>query len=209
MIDITGMKFERLTVWEKDNTKPLGRVFWMCQCECGTVKSIESYPLRKGMTRSCGCLNIETAIKRNKVGKHLMSYSTEYHIYQDMKARCRNQKAINFDDYGGRGIAVCDRWLESFENFYEDMGDRPSKQHSLDRIDGSKGYSKENCRWATLEQQANNKSNNVLITHDERTMTIAQWARYKGMNITTLHNRLKKGMTTEEALNTPVRSKQC
>ena len=135
-----------------------------------------------------------------------MSHSTEYTIWQDMKARCNKPNAINFADYGERGIQVCDRWMESFENFYSDMGDRPSLQHSLDRVDGNLGYFKENCRWATLEQQASNKSNNQNLTYNGKTQTIAQWAKEVGMHINTLHRRLNKGgMTIEDAISTPVR----
>jgi len=91
MIDITGVQFGRLTPLRKDETKPPGRVFWICQCECGQFTSVESYPLRKGKTQSCGCYNSEVTTTRNKVGKHLMSHSTEYTIWQDMKARCKFQ----------------------------------------------------------------------------------------------------------------------
>lgn len=130
---------------------------WQCKvsCLCGKAFTVRGDSLTSGNTTSCGCLHKETISKR--FTKHARSKSSLYKNYHGILQRCYNKDSLPYNEYGGRGITVCDRWLESFENFLEDMGERPSKTHSIDRIDVNGNYEPSNCRWATTSQQAFNK----------------------------------------------------
>ena len=145
-IDITNHSFGRLFV------KPYaGEGRWNCRCECGSSKIVLSGNLRKGATKSCGCLNKEVHVT------HGMNRTPIYFIYHSMKSRCYNKNDKNYHNYGGRGIAVCDRWLESIENFVYDMGDKPTPSHSIDRIDNDGNYTPYNCKWSTPREQVLNR----------------------------------------------------
>ena len=138
--------------------------------------------------------------------RHGMSGTPEHNAWKQMKARCFNPNHPSYLDWGGRGITVCDRWKNSFEDFLADMGSRPTAKHSLDRIDNNADYSPKNCRWATKAEQVNNKRNNKpLITIGNETWTIAQWTEKKGYGKTVIHVRLKLGWSEYKAVMTPVR----
>lgn len=154
-IEMVGFVSGRLTVVSQHSQKPGGEYLWLCRCECGGSSISAGYELRSGHTRSCGCLAKEALSRRMK--KHGLSHLPEFKIWMGMIRRCTDRKMINYDRYGGRGIKVCDEWAESFANFYRDMGNRPSPKHSIDRINNEKGYSADNCRWATASEQAQNK----------------------------------------------------
>lgn len=128
-----------------------------------------------------------------------------YRCWQAMKQRCNNKECPNYQNYGVKGITVCERWMESFENFLEDMGERPSLQHSIDRIDSSKGYYPENCRWATSLQQGERKKNCKYLTINGETMNISAWARKVGIGKMTIANRIKWGWSDYDAVYTPVK----
>jgi|GEM_PF-2384486 len=127
---------------------------WRCVCDCGTVRDVQGYNLSSGKTNSCGCFSADVASRNNK--KHGMRKSTEYRIWSLMIQRCHNKNNPGYRNWGSRGIKVCDAWLESFENFYKDMGRRPDGT-SLDRIDNDGNYEPSNCRWATKRQQTLNR----------------------------------------------------
>lgn len=148
--NLTGKKFGRLTVLYESENRFYGNVCWVCKCECGTKKSIMGRNLVKGYSKSCGCLNKEI------VAKHRKSNTSEYHSWNGMKGRCDNPNNKGYKNYGGRGITYDPKW-KSFLVFYEDMGPKPSKKHSLDRIDNNGNYCKENCRWTDWNTQENNK----------------------------------------------------
>jgi len=117
-----------------------------------------------------------------------------------MKQRCFNPSFKNYHRWGGRGITICDRWIDSFENFYADLGDKPSKSHSLDRADNDGNYTPENCRWATREEQDNNRSDSRLITYKGETMTATQWGKRLDVNPRMLTERLSRGWSIEKTL---------
>lgn len=146
--DISGQVFGRLTAlthFNKRNPSGRSQVFWNCDCECGANLDVLGECLRRGTTTSCGCYSKEATSKAKTI--HGMSQSDEYKIYQGIKDRCLNPNEIAYPHYGGRGIKVSDDWLETFENFFRDMGPRPSKNHSIERKDPNGNYCQENCVW--------------------------------------------------------------
>ena len=201
--DLTGMKFGRLTVigfaGRIGKERSIG---WKVLCDCGKSKVLRSFNLTSGKTSSCGCLNRELFIKRFTThGKHK---SRAYVSWQNMRRRCYEVACAEYHNYGARGIKVCDRWRDLFENFYADMGDPPPGK-SLDRIDVDGNYTPENCRWATAKEQANNKQNNRVIEYEGEELTIAQLAEKMGVNYKVFYMRLSRGWSVEEAATTPVR----
>jgi hypothetical protein len=151
-----GDRFTRLVVIgegfvEKEASK------YPVRCDCGTEKNVRKRDLVSGTTKSCGCLSAELSGQRKTNLKHGMSNTSVYNIWATMKARCTNPNSESYSDYGGRGITVCDKWLESFENFYADMGDKPFEDASIERLDFNKGYSPENCVWADKTTQMFNR----------------------------------------------------
>ena len=152
-VDLTGQRFGRIIVIEKTDRRSGRHIIWKCKCDCGKETFVSGNNLRSGNTTSCGCLNKELVIT------HGQSYSSEYGSWKMMKDRCYNLKNKQFKDYGGRGIEVCDRWKDSFENFFEDMGPKSSGKHSIDRIDVNGNYDPENCKWSTDVEQNRNKRN--------------------------------------------------
>src|SRR5262245_13171861 len=181
--DLTGQPFGRLTVI-RQATDRHGPARWECLCTCGTIKTIYGQALRKGNTKSCGCLNTELPMARRVTSG--LSHTSTYDIFCGMLDRCYNTHNAGFRYYGARGITV--EW-NSFEQFYEDMGPRPTRQHSIDRIDNNGPYKKDNCAWVLRGLQAQNTRQNVFWTHNRETWCIAEWARRTGINAKTLAKR--------------------
>ncbi len=153
-----GLRFGRLVVLKKAQSAVHGRSSkWLCFCDCGNAKVVGIDLLRSGNTRSCGCLHRELMSKH--FTKHGQSHTPEYHAWHDMLRRCYNQKNKHYKDYGGRGIKVCQRWRDSFEEFFADMGHRPEGL-TLERTNNELGYMPGNCEWATPLQQAHNRRDN-------------------------------------------------
>ncbi len=202
IIDITGQVFGRLTVLHMAVERGRhGNVLWACQCLCGTIIAVNSKYLRGGGTQSCGCRRREGVRARRL--SHGMTKSAEYRVWLHMKRRCTNPKDSNYHNYGGRGISYGPRW-EKFENFFKDMGPRPSPKHTLERADNSKGYGPDNCVWATIKEQARNRRTNVLLTYNDVTQPIAAWAEELGIKYDLLHHRISKGWSIERAFTEPM-----
>ena len=203
--DLTGMKFGRLTVIDRDDdyVSPKGyhSTAWKCQCECGNFTTVRAIYLKNGATRSCGCLRIEHPNHTT----HGKSNTRIYAIWKGMLVRCYNTNDINYDRYGGRGITVCDEWRCDFESFYEwSIRNGYNEYLTIDRADNDKGYSPDNCRWVTNKVQQNNKGNNHLITYLGRTMTLSQWADETGIGYHKLKDRVNRcGWDVDRALSTP------
>lgn len=199
--DMTGLRFGRLTVLGFVSTIHRTAT-WLCRCDCGNETVVSGHHLRRksGNTESCGC-------GQGRKTSHGMIHTTEYQSWQGMRARCNNPTNAAFGNYGGRGITVCERWQNSFENFFADMGEKPSPDHSLDRQDNNLGYSPENCRWATAAQQNNNSRNNRYLFFNGENLTIAQWATKLNTGSDTLSARLSAGWSIERAVTEPINRK--
>lgn len=204
--DIAGEIFGRLTVIEHLGHRTGAKTrnhYWRAICECGNIIETKGANLRSGATASCGCLQRELARSAgDRTRKHGMTRTSTYHIWVGMVQRCTNPLAKDFPRYGGAGITVCERWL-TFANFLADMGVRP-KGKSLDRTNNLLGYSPENCRWATVTQQARNQSTNRILAHSGEAKCVAEWAEQLQMSPVTLLARLGRGWSIERALTTPV-----
>lgn len=194
-----GDKFTRLTV--QSQVREGGRVRWRCICECGAIKIFRPRNLRVGQAKSCGCLSREMSRARNT--SHGMSYEPEYARWVSMCQRCHCDWHPNFKDYGGRGIRVCDRWRNSFEEFIKDMGYRPSAKHSIDRINNNGNYEPGNCRWATPKEQQRNMRSNKVYTINGASRCMAEWAEIYGVKYKLVKDRLRSGKTIVEALTLP------
>lgn len=189
--NLSGQQFGRLTVLREVPTDKSHRS-WLCECSCGTEKVVGHTALKSGATQSCGCLRRESTTKQ--MTKHGASargnWTRAYRIWAGMVARCEIKSATGYDRYGAKGVKVCDRW-KNFENFLADMGEPPAGM-SIDRIDGALGYEPENCRWATRQQQNENRKSVRWIEFDGKRMNVAQWARHLGINKSTLLEALAK-----------------
>lgn len=202
LIDLTGKTFGRLTVIERVESSNKNAK-WRCLCDCGKIVNVFGIDLKSGKTQSCGCLYSERLAERNY--KHGLSNTKLMNIWRSMKDRCYNSKSRAFRIYGAEGKTVCEEWQE-FKPFYDwAMSHGYRDELTIERIDGTKGYSPENCCWATRQEQANNIRTNHLLTYNAETHTIAEWARLKNIPYSALRMRLYRGWNIEKALNTPVK----
>ena len=195
LINLIGQRFGRWTVQSRDGGG------WACLCDCGTVKTVGGYQLRNGKSLSCGCLANELKTRHGHARKR--NRSTTYQAWYSMIQRTTNPRTKQFEDYGGRGITVCDEWRD-FAVFLADMGERPAGL-LLDRIDNDRGYSKDNCRWTTRAEQQTNQRRTRWLTIDGATKPLATLAREAGLYPTLVRNRIVNGgWSPERALRTPV-----
>jgi len=185
-IDLTGLAFGRLVVLGYSKKDAYNSAVWKCRCECGVEKDINGASLRTGATTSCGCLQREVARSSKNNLSHGYHNTPTYFSWQNMLTRCTNPNYKQWNDYGGRGITVCERW-RTFENFLADMGEKPDDS-SIDRKDNDGNYEPGNCQWVTRAEQSMNKR--TTITWGGK--TVAQWAADLGVNYYTIQRRLKK-----------------
>lgn len=208
MLKLVGQKFGRLVVIQRVNNNKQERTQWLCQCDCGEKITVVGDSLKRGNTKSCGCYQKEQLIERLTTHGHAkQGGSKTYRVWTYMIHRCTNPKDKRYQDYGGRGITVCERWRNSFENFLEDMGQVP-EGYQIDRIDNNGNYCKTNCRWATRQEQMRNTRRNFLISYNDKTQCLASWAEELNMNYSTLKRRLYDGWSISRAFTTPARKYQ-
>lgn len=215
-----GERFGRLTILrtgirgEDDN----GSERFLCQCDCGAVVERGAKEIKRGTTRSCGCLHRDTAQRRgamNTIGRHGFTKGGKkdptYGCWSAMMARCSGSPSQSSTTYAHRGIKVCDRW-KTFENFLADMGPRPSLKHSIDRVDNNGDYEPANCRWADHFQQARNRprsgKNDARYTHDGRDLTITEWSKVSGIPDYVIRFRISKGWDVSRAVTEPVNAQK-
>jgi hypothetical protein len=191
------MKLIKLTERDKHGKKKA-----IYKCFCGNEKEMLVSNVSRGLSKSCGC------VKRKKSGDRLRSHgmtrSSEYASWQAMKVRCLNKNSKNYNLYGGRGITICDRWVNSFENFLADMGFKPDKSYTIDRINNDKGYSASNCRWSSRLTQTRNRSVSVLFKGE----LSSEASRRLGGSIGLVSQRIKLGWNIEDAFSLPKGSKK-
>lgn len=201
-MDLVGHKFGLLTVLKQVENRVVSKnsgrtaVTWQCQCNCGTIVEVLANGLRTGTTKSCGCFQRAELSKRRTSHGHSKNgrRSSTFSVWQAMLNRCYLKSCDVYPTYGGRGITVCDRWKDSFENFLSDMGERPPDK-SLDRINNESGnYEPKNCRWITQKEQCNNKRNNVTTIINGQSMTAMEASELAGIPYWTVLRRIKKGL---------------
>lgn len=204
-IDLTGKKFGRLTV-VNESSKIGQRIMWLCKCDCGNMKVVSANCLQSGRTKSCGCLSDENRRMPKKI-THGMSRSRLYKEYMAMRGRCK-PNYHNHNVYYGKGVCVCDEWLQpgGFERFREWAFENGYNDNlSLDRIDNDGSYSPDNCRWITMKEQQNNRSDNVFLEYNGEIKTMKQWSECLGMKYSLLKSRHYRGWTVPEILSEPNR----
>lgn len=207
--DLTGRTFGRwtvvrLAVGAKDS-------LWLCRCKCGTTRRVSGHSLKRGRSRSCGCLFREVAkAQAYRLGKanirHGMTGTVEHNAWHAMLQRCYDKNCPSYKNYGGRGIKVCRRWRR-FEEFLADMGRRPKNSASLGRIDNSKNYDPTNCRWENWRAQQRNRRGNIQISFRGKTRCISEWAEEYGLSTPALWSRIQRRWPMHRALNTPLGSR--
>lgn len=204
-VDLTGQIFGRLTVKNFAGTNNLGKATYHCRCDCGNSIVAVAGSLKAGNTQSCGCL------KKQIQTKHGKYKSPIYAVYSAMIQRCCNKNAKAYPNYGGRGIKVCRRWRigeggkSGFECFYEDMGERPTRFHSIDREENNKGYNPSNCRWVKRVVQQNNMRSNIKVKYNGNFVSLSQLSRETGIKRDTLEYRIKeKNWSVQKAISTPL-----
>ena len=191
------MRFNRLrVVYQADEGDKPRKNYWVCECDCGTLRTVRGDHLRSGATMSCGCRRAE--VRRT----HGMAHTSENTIWRCLRQRCGNPKHPEYKNYGGRGIFVDPRW-DKFEAFIGDMGLRPTDKHEVDRIDNDGPYAPWNCRWATRTEQCANQRRNVMLTFHGETLPRSAMARRYGIDVSTLKYRMRMGWSLERALLEP------
>lgn len=195
----SGDRFGMAVIIDCEQRSKSGHIVARFKCDCGIESSTQLSSLRSGKTKSCGCYRRQAKMTHGMVG------TAEHGVWLQMNERCNNPKHKNFHNYGGRGIDVCDRWRgpTGFQAFLDDMGHRPSKRHSIDRIDNDGGYGPKNCEWKTQREQCRNKRNNHMITINGETKALVAWADHYGINGALVCSRIHRGWSEYDALTFP------
>lgn len=194
--DITNQKFGKLTAIHRLHGKHDKAAYWLCLCECGKFVEAKGINLRSSRVQSCGCLK-----HKPRCVTHGRSNSRIYRAWQHMKQRCYNSNYSGYKNWGGRGITICDEWLNDFQAFYDwSMNNGYKENLTIDRIDNNKCYSPDNCSWVDQKTQQNNRRNNICLTYNNKTQTISKWSEELNINKQTIYTRHKKGYTDYQCL---------
>lgn len=205
-MNLIGQKFGRLTILKISNIKISDRETYQCKCECGNIKLAMKKAILAGKVKSCGCLRVDNArlmqlkFKPRNLSRHGLAHTRPWYIWQNMKRRCNNKSDLR---YGGRGIGYDLKW-ESFDCFWEDVKDEYKPWLTIDRIDNNKGYCKENCRWTDMKTQNRNRCSNNMITYQNHTMTLQEWAEKLNIPRNRLQNRINRKWPLDKALSQKV-----
>ena len=198
-----GDRYGLLTIIEESSPyvhQGRSRRRYKCKCDCGNESVVMLTNLRSGATTSCGCIKAKRLQQQAAASvTHGMTKTRTHYSWLRMKDRCLNPNATSYHRYGGRGISICDKWMNSFEAFLSDMGECPDGM-TIDRIDSNGNYEPGNCRWATAKEQARNRNSNHTVTHDGRTQCVAAWAEELGTQSYVIQDRLRRGYSIEAAL---------
>ena len=201
-LNLLNQRFGRLVVIKRVENSPHGETKWLCKCDCGNEVIVFGSNLKKQHTLSCGCLRKEKTIERHIT--HGLASSKLYRIYHSMLDRCYKKAQKSYSIYGGRGITVCQEWLDDFINFYNWAINSGYKENlTIDRIDVNGNYCPENCKWSTITEQSNNRRTSRYIEYQNEKHTIAEWAKIYQIPYTRFYKRVKRGWDMDKIINTP------
>lgn len=199
--DMTGQTFGRLTVKAFRGTNKRRCALWECSCSCGHIVVVSSESLRKGNTKSCGCLHKDYVLRyMYKHGETGLTKTPEYKAWSSIMERCTNPLHKSWVSYGGRGIRIAPAWRISYLDFLKAVGRRPGRGYSIERIDNDGDYTPENCRWATAKEQGNNRRTNRWLDFNGCRKTVAQWCEELGLVRSTVTSRLRAGWAVGDIL---------
>jgi len=210
--DISGQRFGLLVAKEFSHrtTRRSKHYFWKCLCDCGETALVDAGNLKSGNSRSCGCERKRRTIEAKTTHGHTRGgiETAEFTTWKSMVQRCRDPNTKSYRHYGGRGITVCARWAASFEAFLEDMGPKPSPDHSIERERVNEGYSPENCKWATRSEQARNRRDRATIIIDGIETSLADKCDELSLPYHTIWQRINRlNWSAEKALTEPIRGR--
>lgn len=200
--DLTGRRFNNLVVLSRAENGNHGNARWNCVCDCGNVIIVAGSNLKTGAVKSCGCL------KHKKRDTHHLSNTRLYRIWNAMKCRCYRETHWAYPYYGGKGITVCDEWKNDFCKFYDwAINNGYSEELTIDRIDNNSGYSPDNCKWSTRQEQSDNRRFCIQITYNGETKNLMQWCKILDLPYKLINQRMKlKNLSFEEAISIPIKS---
>lgn len=195
--DITNKRFGKLTAIKRTGTTSYGKAIWLCKCDCGNYKEIDGSSLRKGNTKSCGCLVAENHPR--KIITNISSTKKLYKLYSAIKQRCYNKKCTNYKNYGGRGIIMSDEWLNNSQLFYNWAIESGYKEGlTIDRIDVNGNYEPSNCRWLTIQEQQQNRTNTVYVIINNKRQSLNELCKKNNVSYNLAYQRLRKGKPIQE-----------
>ena len=199
-IDITGKKFNKLTVVERLQNDVGGIPVWLCMCECGNFTRVRGKNLKNGSVKSCGCI-----LKNGTTKTHGLSRTKIYNTWSSMKARCFNPKSRSYKRYGARGITVCEQWKNSFEEFYSwSIQNGYNENLTIERINNDGNYCPENCKWIPQKEQCRNRSTNIEFEYMGKKHILIEWCEILNLDYKFIHNRIyKMGWSFEKSISTP------
>lgn len=202
--DFTGQRFGKLVIIERlEKNGKRNSYYFKCKCDCGNECKVLRVDMVNGNTKSCGCMSSRN-IAGDRTRTHGMRMTRQYNIWSKLKARCDNPNTKSYKDYGAKGITYCEKW-KSFEGFWEDMQEGYEDDLTIDRIDYTKNYCNENCRWITKAMQAQNKSDNVIVEYNGEKLPLKTMCNKLNLPYRTIRYRIKSGWSVNDAFEKPIK----